>query len=173
MGFLDYLDKKHFTKEVKSEYIDESVDEDIEEDSDSKYVITDLGGTITFNEDYVIKRYVVWENSQMIDACNDLDVLLEKYGDVDILSREKKSNKFKIKEKVVKTVKKNPQQSEESTNEATDILGRSSLILEGLPEDNEEDPLNNQYINDDTTNNNNETEFRRPQDVSNHASKLL
>ncbi|MFW6219911.1 MAG: hypothetical protein ACOC33_03645 [bacterium] len=171
MGFLDYLDKidkpnKNYKIKSKShELIKEEVDDNKEID-DYKYIITDLGGSITFNENLSIKRFVVWKDSKIIDFCNDVDVLIEKYGEIDIISREpKNNNKFKIKEKVIRKPQKNIEESD------TD-LSRASLILEGLPEASDVNEINdlNNITNID---NNNDTEFRRPQDVSNHASKLL
>ncbi|MFA5484959.1 MAG: hypothetical protein WC260_01795 [Candidatus Pacearchaeota archaeon] len=171
MGFLDYLDKKQNLREnVK---IKKSHNTIKEIKDTNEYIITDLGETITFTENIMFKRYCVWDNSTMIDSCNDLDALIEKYGDIEVIGRNKKSteNNFKIQEKKIRRKKvDNIEELEE--NETGFGLDRASLILEGLLEDSEISITNTENSVPNSIQKHSE-DFTRPLDVSNHASLLL
>ena len=184
MGFLDYLDdksefkappkpkkKKQSKKKIVESVIEEEILVDEEITEASEFVITDMGGKISFGEEITLHRYAVWNEGTIVDMSNDLITLRETYGNLDILSRENKVNeskKYSIKKKKTKKIIKNSdgQTIEPQMSEGID---RASSILEGVPETDSDDaqmtPLGESGAPAVMASNSS--------DVANHASSLL
>jgi len=182
MGFLDYLDDKTEqpiveTKMVlpkkKPKKIVETVE--IEEEvmvDEQDYIITDMGGKISFTENVTLHRYAVWSDGKIVDMSNDLITLKETYGNLDIFSREHKVNeskKYSIKKKKIKKIVKDID-GKEINSEILEGVERATSILEGVPSMDSDDaqmtPLGDsgtQVI----------TSTQNASGVANHASSLL